>query len=290
MSDNGRAGVRDVALPQGTVRCVDTGEGPPILLVHGVLVSGSLWRDVVPILARDFRVIAPDLPLGCHPVPMKADADLSPPGVARLIADLMEELDLRDVTLVGNDTGGALCQLVATRHGERVGRIVLTPCDAYEQFPPPAFKPLLGAARLPGMLTAIMAPLLAVPPVRKTPLAFGLLMKRPRADLMDAWVKAYFADRGVRRDTRKVIKGIHPQLTIDAAEKLKTAGIPLLLAWAPEDRAFRISLAERLAADVPGARIERIDDAYTFVSLDQPERTAEAIASFVREAQPASSG
>lgn len=280
----------EVHLPQGTVTYTDTGSGPTIVLVHGLLVGGGLWEKLIPLLAGDFRVVVPELPLGCHPAPMNPGADLSPPGVAKLVADLLEALDLRDVTLVGNDTGGAISQIAATTHPERIGRLVLTPCDAYEDFPPAMFKPLVAAARIPGLLTAMMVPLRLIPATRRLRVAFGLLMKRPDAALMDTWVRAYFADPGVRRDARKVLMGVDPRQTLDAAEKLRTAGMPLLLAWAPEDRSFKFSNAERLASEVPGARLERIEDAYTFVSLDQPRRTAELIASFAREPQPASSG
>src|SRR3954454_18378020 len=114
----------EVNLPQGTIRYRDRGQGPPIVFVHGALVNGDLWRKVVPELAKDFRCVTPDLPLGSHEIPMPANADLSPPAVAKLIADFLAALDLTDVTLVGNDTGGAMCQLVVTSHPERIGRLV----------------------------------------------------------------------------------------------------------------------------------------------------------------------
>ena len=107
--------MHEIELTPGTIRYRDVGRGEPIVFVHGLLVNGDLWRKVVPPLARSFRCIVPDLPLGSHVTAMRPDADLTPPGLARLIADLLAALDLRDVTLVGNDTGGALCQLVATR-------------------------------------------------------------------------------------------------------------------------------------------------------------------------------
>lgn len=290
MSGHERLRMKEVSLPQGRLRYADEGEGPVIVLIHGLLVSASLWSKVVPLLAKDFRVVVPDLPLGCHRVPMNPDADLSPPGVAALIADMLDALDLDDVTLVGNDTGGALSQIAAATRPERIGRLVLTNCDVLEHFPPKAFKALLGAAKLPGVLTGLMVPARVIRPLRGTNLAFGLLMKRPDHDLMDEWVRAFFADSGVRRDVVKVAKGIDPRQTIDAAERLAAAGIPLLCVWAPEDRAFKIEFAERLAAMVPGARIERVEDSFTFVMVDQPERTAELIGTFARERQPASSG
>jgi pimeloyl-ACP methyl ester carboxylesterase len=271
-----------VALPPGEVEYQDIGTGPPVVLLHGLLVDGSLWRSVVPLLARDHRVIVPELPLGCHRLPLRPDAPLAPPDVARLVAGLLAALDLDDVTLVGNDTGGALAQLVAAHHPDRLGRLVLTPCDAYENFLPPMFKPLQALAHAPLLFGAALQGM-RLRPLRMTPLAYGGLMRRPDADLVDGWVRAALASRGSRRDVTKVLRGISKRQTLEAAERLRSFGRPVLLAWAPEDRFFKLRYAERLAAEIPGARLERIEDARTFVPVDQPERTAELIAGFVRE-------
>jgi pimeloyl-ACP methyl ester carboxylesterase len=275
---------REIELPQGKIRYEDTGAGEPIVFVHGLLVDGRLWRNVIAELERDFRCIAPDLPLGSHRTPLRADADLSPPGLARLIADFIEALGLERVTLVGNDTGGALCQLVVTRHPERIARLVLTSCDAYEHFPPKAIKPFVSvAARVPGFLLALMqGTRLRV--VRNSPLAFGLLVKRPiPPEVTGEWVLPVMSDRGVRRDCLKVLKGISSRYTEEAAERLRGFDRPALIAWAAEDRIFPRSLAERLARDLPDARLEWVDDSRTFVPEDQPKRLAELIAGFVRE-------
>jgi pimeloyl-ACP methyl ester carboxylesterase len=271
-----------VSLPQGQVEYHDAGSGPPIVLLHGLLVNGSLWNAVVPPLAREHRVIVPELPLGCHRLPLAADAPLAPPDVARLVADLLAALDLQDVTLVGNDTGGAIAQLVAAGHPERLGRLVLTPCDAYENFLPPMFKPLQVLARAPRVFDAVLQGM-RLRPVRLSPLAFGWLMKRPDDALVQGWIRAALASRPARRDAMKLLRGISKRQTLDAAARLRSFGRPVLIAWAPEDRFFKLRYAERLAAEIPGARLERIDDALTFVPVDQPQRTAELIAGFVRE-------
>jgi pimeloyl-ACP methyl ester carboxylesterase len=275
-------GMPTVALPPGEVEYQDVGTGPPVVLLHGLLVDGSLWRSVVPLLARDHRVIVPELPLGCHRLPLRPDAPLAPPDVARLIAGLLAALDLEDVTLVGNDTGGALAQLVAAHHPDRLGRLVLTPCDAYENFLPPMFKPLQVLAHAPLLFGAALQGM-RLRPLRMTPLAYGGLMRTPDAELVDGWVRAALASRASRRDVTKVLRGISKRQTLEAAERLRSFGRPVLLAWAPEDRFFKLRYAERLAAEIPGARLERIADARTFVPVDQPERTAELIAGFVRE-------
>jgi pimeloyl-ACP methyl ester carboxylesterase len=271
-----------VDLPQGTVEYRDSGSGPVLLFVHGLLVNGTLWRKVVSRLEGDFRCVVPDLPLGSHRVPLRADADLSPHGLARLIADFMDALALEDVTLIGNDTGGALCQLVATRHPDRLARLVLTPCDAYENFLPPAFRPLQWIARVPGGVNAMMQPM-RFGAMQQLPMAFGMLTKRPiERSVRDGWVRPAIGSREIRRDVAKVLRGIAPRYTLEAAERLADFDRPVLLAWAPEDRFFKIGYAERLAATIPDARIERIDDSSTFVSEDQPERVADLVAAFAR--------
>ena len=275
------AQIREITLEPGTIRYRDVGRGEPIVFVHGALVNGDLWRKVVPLLASEFRCIVPDLPLGSHRQPMRPDADLSPPALARAIAELIEKLDLRDVTLVGNDTGGALCQLVVTRHPERIGRLVLTPSDAFENFPPKLFSGFLLAARVPALLGAILQTT-RFRSVARSPLVFGWLAKHGLDDTtLDSYLRPVRESRGVLHDLAKVARGIDPRLTLEAAERLRDFAKPVLLAWAPEDELFPIAHAERLAALLPDARIVRIDDAYTFVPEDQPERLAEVVASFV---------
>lgn len=274
-----------VDLPQGSVSYSDEGSGPPLVFIHGALVDGKLWSEVTPRLSGDFRCIVPDLPLGSHRTPLSADADLSPPGLARLVSDFLAALDLADVTLVGNDTGGAICQLVTVNHRERLGRLVLTNCDAYENFLPLAFRYLQVAARVPGGITALMQ-MMRPRAMRRAPIAYGWLTKRRLPDeLLDHWVEPAMSDPAVRRDTVKVLRGISKRYTLEAAERLREFKHPVLLAWAPEDRFFTLKYAQRLQGAFADARLELIDDSRTFVSLDQPERLASLIGEF---ASPAS--
>jgi pimeloyl-ACP methyl ester carboxylesterase len=275
--------MNEVRLPQGTIRYRELGAGEPIVLVHGLLANGELWRDVAPRLARDFRVLVPDWPLGSHEIPMDPGTDLSPLGLARIIADFLSELELENVTLVGNDTGGALCQLVAVHHPERLGRLVLTPCDAYENFLPPAFRPLQALARIPGAVFVI-AQSLRPRAARRLPLAYGWLAKRRiDDDISDSFLAPALASKRVRREIAAILTGISNRYTLEAAERFGEFTKPVLIAWAPEDRFFKLRFAERLAAAFPDARLELIEDSYTFVPIDQPERTAELIAAFARE-------
>jgi pimeloyl-ACP methyl ester carboxylesterase len=270
-----------IRLPAGEVRYFERGEGAPVVFVHGVLTNAELWRKVVPdVAAAGFRCLAPDLPLGSHDLPMRADADLSPTGNADLIADFLDALDLRAVTLVANDTGGALTQILLSRRPDRVARVVLTPSDCFEYFFPPIFKALPPLARIPGSM-AVLGQLLRIRALYPLPLLFGWVVKRP---LPDAVARAYLSplrkSAGVRRDLRKLLREVHPRHTLAAAEALRTFDRPVLLAWAPEDKLFPIRLAHRLAALLPDAKVVEVPDSYTFVSEDQPAALAGHIAEF----------
>ncbi|WCB95856.1 hypothetical protein DSM104299_04607 [Baekduia alba] len=283
----------ELTLDQGTIRYRDEGSGPTVLFIHGALVNGRLWDPVVDRLRDRFRCVVPDLPLGSHTIPMKPDADLSPRALAGMIAAIAERLDLRDVTLIGNDTGGALCQFAVVAAPERIGRLVLTDCDAFSDFPPKAFKGLVAAAKVPGALRAMLQPMRARR-VRRTPLAYGWLAKRPIADdVMDGWVMPALDDAGVMADLRKVMAGIDPNALLDNTPKLSSFDKPVLLVWSREDKFFKVEHAHRLAKIFPDARVEELTDAYAFVSWDQPERVAELVGTFAAGApappQPAGS-
>ncbi len=268
---------RVVQLPAGPLRYWDRGEGSPVVFVHGLLVNADLWRHVLPVVAEaGHRCLAPDWPLGAHELPMPA-ADLTPPGLAAMIASFLEELDLRDVTIVANDTGGALTQILLANHPERVGRVVLTPSDSFERFFPPVFAFLPWLARVPGAVT-VLSQVLRLRALHRLPFTFGWVSKRP---IPRAYVDSYLGpsrrDAAVRRDLARFLRGVHRRHTIAAAERLPAFGRPVLLAWAEEDRLFPLSLAHRLAEVLPNARLVAISDSYTFVPEDQPHVLAELI-------------
>lgn len=271
---------KQIDLPAGTIRYREAGKGPAVVFVHGYLVDGRLWDGVVDRLADRFRCIAPDWPIGAQQIAMKPDADLSPPGIADLIDGFLAALELDEVTIVGNDSGGAMSQVLVTRHPQRVARLVLTNCDTHENFPPGIFKAMPPLAKLPGGMTVLAAPFRVGALARA---AFRPFSKRPiPAELVASWMEPGLHDPGVKHDVQKVTIGMNKRHTLEAAEKLRGSELPLLLAWAPGDRFFPISYAERLADGMPNARIVRIPDAKTFVPLDQPARLAEEIATFVQ--------
>jgi pimeloyl-ACP methyl ester carboxylesterase len=261
------------------IRAHVTGEGPPIVFVHGALVNANLWRKVVSRLDGYTRV-ALDMPLGSHLEPMPKDADLTPPALADLIADSLEALDLRDVTLVGNDTGGGLSQIVATRRPDRIGALVLTSCDAFDNFPPRFFRIVLAPARIPGVIPVGFGGL-RLRPLRRLPIAYGWLSTEPiDRDAEDSYVLPVLSRSPIRRDVRKLLGGLDPSHTLDAAAKLASWDRPTLIAWSEKDRFFPPEHAERLAKLIPGARLEWIEGARTFSPEDAPDRVAELIGTF----------
>jgi pimeloyl-ACP methyl ester carboxylesterase len=263
------------------VRAHVTGEGPAIVFVHGALVNANLWRKVVPLL-DGYKRVALDLPLGSHLEAMPKDADLTPPALADLIADAIESLGLDGVTLVGNDTGGALTQLVATRRPERLGAFVLTSCDAFESFPPRFFKIALAPGKIPGAIPIAFGAL-RFRPLRRLPIAYGWLSNEPaEREAEDSYVLPVLTRGEIRRDVRKVLRGFDPAYTLDAAAKLAEWHRPALIAWSANDRFFPTEHAERLAKLIPGARLEWIEGARTFSAEDAPERLATVIGEFVK--------
>jgi pimeloyl-ACP methyl ester carboxylesterase len=273
-----------VELSHGPVRYSESGAGQPVVFLHGYLMGAGLWDPVVRLLEGEFRCLVPELPFGAHPVPLRPDADLTAAGLGRLVADFLDALDLSDVTLVGNDSGAAIAQVVAARHAGRLGGLVLATGDAFDNFPPKPFRPLIAAART-GSLTPVIALLKARAP-RSLPTAYGWLTHGDLPhDLIDKWVAAYFADKGVRRDLRRLTAAMGDDAFMNQiAAELAGFTRPALMAWAADDKFFPAEHAQRLAAILPDARVHLITGSRTWVMRDQPERTAQLIGELARRA------
>jgi pimeloyl-ACP methyl ester carboxylesterase len=269
-------------LPHGTLRYQESGTGAPVVLLHGYLMGAGLWDPVARLLDGEFRCLIPELPFGAHSVPLKPGADLTTAGLGRLVADFLDALDLNGVTLVGNDSGVAVAQVVAARHPSRLGGLVLATGDAFDNYPPKQFRPLIAAARA-GALTPLLA-VLRARPARSLPTAYGWLTHQDLPhDLIDRWIAAYFADKGVRRDLRRLTAELgDDDFMNQIAAELAGFTKPALLAWAADDKFFPAEHAHRLAAILPQARVELVPASRTWVMLDQPERTARLIASLAR--------
>jgi pimeloyl-ACP methyl ester carboxylesterase len=277
--------MNQIELSAGTIDYEDTGgDGPTLVLLHGLLMDASLWDDVIADLSADHRCVAPTLPLGAHRHAMHADADLSLRGIARLVSELIDRLDLRDVTVVGNDTGGALVQLLAFDDAPRVSRIVLASCDAFDNFPPGLTgKTLVLAGKLPPALFGLFMQHMRMRPVRRLPIAFGWLTKRGDAATA-RWMRPLLQQREIRRDTVRVLRAAaaDKHVMLDAAECLPRYDRPALVVWASEDRVMPPDHGRRLAELLPQGRLVELPDSYTLIPLDQPAQLAPTIRDFTR--------
>jgi pimeloyl-ACP methyl ester carboxylesterase len=275
--------MREIELSAGTIDYVDTGgDGPTIVLVHGFMMDASLWDAPIAELSADHRCVAPTLPLAAHRHAMHADADLSLPGIARLLAEFVERLDLHDVTLVGNDTGGALVQLVMCDGAARVERVVLASCDAFDNFPPGLTgRTLVRAGKLSPAMFGLFMQQMRLRMVRRLPLAFGWLTKRGDAATKQ-WIKPVLKQREIRRDAVRMLRaaGADTNLLAAAAEHLPNFDRPALVVWASEDRVMPPAHGRRLAELLPQAQLIEVGDTYTLIPLDQPAKLALAIREF----------
>jgi pimeloyl-ACP methyl ester carboxylesterase len=270
----------EARLDAGPVEWFERGSGEPLLLLHGLVLSATFWRKTVPGLAEHFRCIVPTLPLGAHGTAMSPDADLSPPGIADLVARFLDTIGADTVTVLGNDTGGAIAQLLTARHPDRVRALVLTPCDAFEHFLPWQFKHLQVLARVPGAAWQTSR-LLQSARFRGSALGFGLLTKYGvPVDVSAEWVRPIRDDADVRRDLVKVLRGISTRHTRAAAQELASYQGRALVLWAADDRVFPRADAERLAALLPNGRLDLVDDSRTYIPEDQPAALVDAVRRF----------
>ncbi len=272
----------ELALKQATIEYQQFGPQdsahPPVLFVHGILVDGRLWRDVAEKLARrGYRCIVPTLPLGSHTIPVNEASALSLPGVAQIINDAMVALDLSDVTLVGSDTGGGLCQLVVDAYPDRIGRLVLTNCDAFDKCPPFPFDLVFGLLRGPISIRALFG-LMRLRTLRSSAVGFGLLINKPDPDLTAAWLQPCLQDARICRDLAALLRQVAAADLTDVATRLPRFTKPVTLVWGQGDRVFTPGLGRRLAGVFSNAKLIEVPNAKTFVSLDNPEAVIDAIA------------
>jgi pimeloyl-ACP methyl ester carboxylesterase len=273
-----------IDLPSGSINYRMTGPeragAPPVVFVHAFLVDGTVWSGVADLLAaRGIRSYAPDWPLGAHRLPMHPGADQSPRGVARLILSFLEALDLTDITLVGNDTGGALAQFAIDMDPRRIGRVVLTNCDAFDTFPPFPFNVVFRLLKGEWRMKANLLPM-RLRGIRHSPLGFGLLAKRLDAAQTRSWIEPALTNVRIRRDAVRFLRAMNPRELLDVSTRLKNFSGPVRIVWGSADYAFKLDLGRRLQQAFRGAELIELPDARTFVAIDAPEALADQIASF----------
>jgi len=276
-----------IELSAGTIEYTDTGGGGPVIvLLHGLLMDATLWDEVTAALSPGHRCVAPTLPLGAHRRAMKAGADLSLPGIAKLVTEFLDRLGLDDVTLAGNDTGGAVVQLLAADGAPRAGRVVLASCDAFDNFPPGLTgRTLALTSKLPPALFGLVMQQMRLRPLRRLPVAFGWLTRRGDAATA-RWIKPVLTQPDIRRETVRMLRAMFAdkRLLLRAAESLPAFDRPALVVWAAGDRVMPPEHGRRLAGLLADARLREIPGSYTLIPLDPPAQLAEAIREFINSA------
>lgn len=271
----------EITLSVGAIEYQDSGgSGSPIVFLHGFLMDPSMWDAVIRELRGAYRCLAPTLPLGAHRRALP-DADLSLTGIARLVIEFLQRLDLQDVTLVGNDTGGALTQLVIAEQPPQVARAVLASCEAFDNMPPglPG-RTLALAAKLPPRAFGAFMQQLRLRPVRRLPLAFGWLTKYGDATTA-GWIQPVLTQPEIRADAVRAVRAASDHSVMEeAAQRLGGFERPVLVVWAKQDKVMPPEHGRRLVEALPNARLEEVDDSYTLIALDQPQTLARLIADF----------
>jgi pimeloyl-ACP methyl ester carboxylesterase len=278
----------ELELSAGTIEYEDTGgDGPAIVFSHGLFMDGSQWRQVVADLRADYRCVLPTLPLGSHRHPMRPDADLSMRGIATLLGELLERLDLREITLAISDWGGPQL-LIGSRYETRIARLVICSCEAFDNVPPKGTaKALPYIARLPGGIAAVVFPF-SFDRLRRLPVTYGTLSRQPvPREVMDRWFGPAIAQRAVRRDVAKYIRSAAQgrRDLLVAADALRAFQGPALVAWASENRMMPREHGRRLAELLPHGQLVEIPDSYTLIMEDQPARLVACMRRFLRETQ-----
>lgn len=261
----------------GTIHYEEFGptDGRPVVFVHGYMMGGQLWRQVsARLAAQGLRCIVPTWPLGAHPEPLRPGADRTIHGVAGIVADTLTALDLDDVVLVGNDTGGVVTQLVAVHHPERLGALVLTSCDAFEHFPPPILKPVILGARYKALFR-VGAQAMRIPVVRRR--SFDGLAHSNIDAFTREWVRTALSNPAIIEDLRQFSLSLRTEVTTEVAARLPEFDKPTLIAWSADDLFFEVGDGKRLADIIPNARLEIIEGARTFSMVDRPDRLADLL-------------
>jgi len=275
--------VTSVAVGDVEIEYTDTGSGPVVVFVHGAYVTGALWDDVVDRLSASHRCIAPTWPFGAQAETVGGGVDLGVGSSGRRIVGLLEALDLSDVTLVANDTGGGILLAAlgnAMLNWDRASRLVFTNCDSFEHFPPKSFAPVVRLCALNQAAGAIVLKGLTTRPGLKV---FSSAVTRNGIDAArrPAIFGGFLTSASVRREAARFTADLKPSYTLAAVNALRRWSKPVLMAWGTNDKLFPLSHAHRLAETFPDAIVRTIEDSSTYVMLDRPDETAEAIRRFV---------
>ena len=260
---------KTLTTPAGDIACTELGTGPAALFVHGAGTSGLLWRNAIEQLSGTSRCVAVDLP--AHGGSAARD-DMSAAALAGVLAEVCDGLGLGQVDLVGNDTGGAVAQIFAARHPERLRSLTLTNCDCEGNFPPPGFAPVIEQARQ-GALAPLLAALAANPEAwPANPLSVGY--QYPERVPQEVWREHLTGIGGTAeraRDFERLLAALDAADIEAVSEPLRALDVPTLLVWGTGDAGFGIKWAYYLRDLIPGAReVVEADEAKLFFPEERP--------------------
>ena len=271
---------------QADLAYLDTGEGPPVLLLHGCPFSSFIWRRIIPLLSPRFRCVAPDL-LGLGDTETPDGADWTLPAQVRAVLGLLDHLGLAQVAVVGHDHGGAVAQLIAARHPDRVTALVLADAEAYDNWPSATELPFVRATQLP-VLGRLLLWAWSRRVLFRWALASGKAVHDRAAltdDLVDGYIAANLADAHRRAKTRRFLAvqldPANQRHTADAAGELTRITAPTLVVWGGQDVHFGPEWAHRLHRDIPGARLEILPGAGHLLMEEQPGRLSALLTEFL---------
>lgn len=278
--------LRVAELSDGPIEYIDVGEGPTVVLVHGVWMNASQWGPVIEQLRPDFRCIAPNLPLGAHRTALHPDADVSLRGHADRLTRFLDKVAVDDATVAFNDWCAAQI-IIADGATDRVGRLVFVSCETDDNYPPGLPGRMLAVAgAVPGGIF-ISSKLLRLRIARRLPFTFGWMSnRRVPSDVMDDWFAPARKNPATRRDLRRYAGDTRrgKRALGEATAALRHFDKPVLVVWGRDDRVMPIASGRRLASVFPRATFVDIPDAGTLVPWDQPVALADEIARFVQGA------
>jgi pimeloyl-ACP methyl ester carboxylesterase len=244
-----------VETASGTISYVEVGHGPVALFVHGVLLNSYLWRHQLAQLGDIRRCIAVDL-LAHGDTEISSGQDVSVTANAHMLAQFLDALNIDQVDLVGNDSGGGICQIFAALYPQRIRSLTLTNCDTHDNWPPEPFKPfvaMVAAGGLPDTLNAMLAD----KSVYRSPQALGPAYERPEAvtdDTIETYLRPFLRSPKRTHDIERFVNAFDNRHTVQIETKLKRLQVPTLIAWATDDIYFDVEWSRWLEKTIPGSR------------------------------------
>jgi len=244
-----------VQTPSGRINYTEQGSGPVALFVHGVLLNGYLWRHQQTELSDVRRTIAVDL-LAHGATEISPDQDVSVLANAKMLNEFLDALSIEKADVVGNDSGGGICQIFSALYPERVRSLTLTNCDTHDNWPPEAFKPFVAMVKAGGLRNTLEA-MLSNKAVYRSPDALGPAYEHPENvadETIETFLHPFVATDQRTRDLERFVNAFDNKYTVAVEAKLKMLNAPTLIVWGTDDIYFDVKWSHWLAETIPGTK------------------------------------